>query len=193
MISIRISIDTERELVAAAKSGDHEAFERLVKAYQDRLFNGIVQIVHSRDDAEDVVQDAFIQAYQKLASFRGKSSFYTWLYRIAVNLAFSSGRKRRTQVSLDQSYDVVGNEPLDPSGSPSQRMERREQVGQIRRALASLSDEHRTVLVLRGIEGFDYETIAEVLNLNPGTVRSRIHRARTSFKERLEDEALCGA
>ncbi len=184
---------TEERLVDLSRSGNREAFGELVRRYQDRLFNSVMQILRCRDDAEDVVQDAFVQAYINLNSFQGKSTFYTWIYRIAMNLAFSCGRKRRSLMSVERARDEIGNEPLDPQNGPSERMEREEQATQLQQALASLSEEHRTVLILRGVEGFDYETIAEVLNLNPGTVRSRIHRARTTLRERLNSENLCGA
>ena len=192
MISQRLTDATESRLVSMSRSGDREAFGELVRRYQDRLFNSVVQILRCRNDAEDIVQDAFVQAYINLASFRGKSSFYTWLYRITINLAFSCGRKRRAAISVELSRDAMGNEPFDTSDSPSDRMEREEQATQLQQALASLSEEHRTVLILRGVEGFDYETIGEVLNLNPGTVRSRIHRARTTLRQRLSEENLCG-
>jgi RNA polymerase sigma-70 factor (ECF subfamily) len=191
MICKRLTAAEERRLVELSRSGDAEAFGELVRSYQDRLFNSVLQILQSRTDAEDTVQDAFVQAYLNLDSFQGKSSFYTWLYRIAVNLAFSCGRKRRTEVSVERTRDTVGTEPLDKRGSPSSRMERAEQASQLERALASLSEEHRVVLILRGVEGLDYEKIAEVLQLNPGTVRSRIHRARTTLRERLNEDSLC--
>jgi RNA polymerase sigma-70 factor (ECF subfamily) len=165
----------------------------LVRAYQDRLFTTVIHIMPCRADAEDVVQDAFVQAYVKLRSFQGKSSFYTWLYRIAMNMALSRGRRMRVRQSVEQPREGVVQEPQDPGSSPSERMERLEHAGEIRNALASLSEEHRVILVLRGVEGFDYQTIAEILNLNPGTVRSRLHRARMQLREQLDETHLCTA
>jgi RNA polymerase sigma-70 factor (ECF subfamily) len=137
-------------------------------------------------DAEDLVQETFVQAYLNLAAFRGHCSFYTWLYRIALNLAYSSARRRRVRKALERTREVSDEIPADSAASPSERMERAEESERIRRALAALSEEHRALLVLRGVEGFDYQTIAEVMHLNPGTVRSRLHRARAHFRENLQ-------
>jgi RNA polymerase sigma-70 factor (ECF subfamily) len=183
----------ENQLIVQAVSGNPEAFGQLVREYQDRLFTTVIHIVHCRADAEDIVQDAFVQAYVKLGSFKGKSSFYTWLYRIAVNMALSRGRRMRARRSVERPREGTGEEPHDPNGSPSERLEREEHAGEIRIALESLSEEHRAILVLRGVEGFDYETIAQILNLSPGTVRSRLHRARTQLREQLDQSHCCYA
>ena len=183
----------ESQLIAQAVNGNPDAFGQLVRAYQDRLFTTVVQIVRCRADAEDVVQDAFVQAYVKLRSFKGKSSFYTWLYRIAVNMALSRGRRMRVRRSVEKPRERFSEEPQDPNGSPSERMEREEHAGEIRSALESLSEEHRAILVLRGVEGFDYQTIAQILNLSPGTVRSRLHRARIQLREQLDQSHCCYA
>lgn len=186
-------ITPEGDLVQTAKGGNSDAFGQLVVMYQDRLFTSIIHIVRCRADAEDIVQDAFVQAFVKLGTFRGGSTFYTWLYRIAVNLAISRSRRQRRRVSVEQTRDIVGNEPLDPYAGPTEHMMREEDAVTIQQALDSLSDEHRTILVMRGIEGFDYETIGKVLGLNPGTVRSRLHRARAHLKEQLNGSLHCNA
>ena len=132
-------------------------------------------------------------ALTKLDSFKGDSQFYTWLYRIAHNAAISKLRRKRPTVSLDRNPrrgDAGGDEAkLDMPGDvplPSDRMERQEQVQQLMRAMEKLSEEHRSILILREMENMDYEAIANVLQLPVGTVRSRLHRARLSLRELLE-------
>jgi RNA polymerase sigma-70 factor (ECF subfamily) len=139
----------------------------------------------SPEEARDVVQEAFVQAFVKLETFRGSSAFYTWLYRIAFNVSVSRKRRQRPVLSLERTRDLSGEEPLDMA-SPAERMERGERAVQVRRAMAALSEEHRTILVLREIEGFDYDQIADVLDVAVGTVRSRLHRARLELKSILE-------
>jgi RNA polymerase sigma-70 factor (ECF subfamily) len=188
------SIANEERLVQQAQRGDQCAFEDLVRRYQDRLFTSLIRLTGSRDDAEDFVQEAMIQAYLRLNTFQGKSSFYTWLYRIAINLVFSGRRRRRLRtVSLEHVQSETGREPSDPSGAPGKDLERAEESKQIQRAFAELSEEHRAVLLLRTVEGFDYETIGRVLQLNAGTVRSRIHRARMDFRARLNRRVAPGS
>jgi RNA polymerase sigma-70 factor (ECF subfamily) len=175
----------ECDLIRRAKCGDSEAFGRLVAMYQDRLFTTLTHIVRRRADAEDIVQDAFVQAFVKLGTFRGGATFYTWLYRIAVNLALSRGRRHRRRLAIERTRRLEGHEVSDTRGCPAERIERQEYAETIQKALASLSEEHRAILVMRGIEGFDYETIGRILDLNPGTVRSRLHRARMRLKRQL--------
>jgi RNA polymerase sigma-70 factor, ECF subfamily len=192
MIQATVTLATERTLVAQTLHGDREAFAQLVLVYQDRLFTTIVHVVHSRADAEDIVQEAFLRAYTQLHTFRGDAAFHTWLYRIAMNVAGSRRRRGRVRGAIEHANDVSVNEPRDTRGLPSDRLEREERASQVREAFASLSKEHRTILVLRELEGLDYEQIAEVLGLTPGTVRSRLHRARLGLRERLHG-TLCGA
>jgi RNA polymerase sigma-70 factor (ECF subfamily) len=131
------------------------------------------------------VQDAFVQAYVKLGTFRGNSAFYTWLYRIAFNLAMSHARRRHKTVSLDGIKTLVGSEPVDHQPAPEARLEQNEQVELVHAALAELSTEYRTILVLREIDGCRYEEIAEILDLPVGTVRSRLFRARLALRDQL--------
>ncbi len=174
------------QLVQAALGGDKEAFGRLVERYQDRVFNTLVRVLGSRDDARDIVQDAFVQAFVKLDSFRGDAKFYTWLYRIAMNLALSHRRRRRPTESLDATKDNVGEEPVAQQPTAAQEMIERERAEQLQQALLELNDGHRQILVLRELEGFSYETISEILELPVGTVRSRLFRARIQLKEQLQ-------
>ena len=174
------------QLIRAACQGETAAFGVLVRKYQARLCTSLTHVCGSIDEAEDVAQDAFVQAYVKLRSFAGGSAFYTWLYRIAVNAAISRRRLRREQTSVDSKREELGLEPLDGGERADERLLREERAGQVQRALGRLSDEHRTILVLREIEGCDYDEIAQILQLPVGTVRSRLHRARLQLKEQLD-------
>ena len=172
-------------LIAATLAGDAAAFGRLVELYQDRLYNSLLRVVGSAEDAGDIVQDAFVQAYVKLDTFRGNSAFYTWLYRIAFNLAMSHARRGHKTVSLDGIKTLVGSEPVDHQPPPEAGLEQNEQVELVHAALAELSTEYRTILVLREIDGCRYEEIAEILDLPVGTVRSRLFRARLALRDQL--------
>ena len=188
-----MAVMDESQLIDKATHGNPEAFGHLVRAYQHRLFTTVVHIVRCRAEAEDIVQDTFVQAFVKLHTFRGGSSYYTWLYRIGVNLALSRERRRRVRQSLEAAQDVMLEDPPDPRGSASDPLVRTERAREIQQALASLSEEQRSILLLRGVEGFDYETIGQILNLNPGTVRSRLHRARVELKAKLDETTGCSA
>ena len=173
-------------LIERSRAGEPEAFGELVVRYQDRLYNTLIRVCGDAEEARDVAQEAFVQAFVKLDSFRGNSAFYTWLYRIAQNTAISRRRRRKPTSSLDEARDAAGFEPADPDARPEANLEREEQAIQVRAALATLSEEHRSVLVLREIDGCDYETIGEMLEVPVGTVRSRLHRARMQLKEEME-------
>ncbi len=176
----------DRQLIRAACRGDEAAFGSLVKKYQDRLCTALIHICGSSHEAEDVAQEAFVQAYLKLASFAGESAFYTWLYRIAINTAISRRRRRREETSVEQSRELFGLEPHDDAEQAEDRLLREERAVQVRWALGRLSAEHRAILVLREIEGCDYDAIAQILDLPVGTVRSRLHRARLQLKDQLQ-------
>jgi RNA polymerase sigma-70 factor (ECF subfamily) len=179
-------VKDDAQLIDKTLAGQSGAFGQLVTKYQDRLYNAVVHTTGSTEDARDVVQDAFVQAFVKLATFRGRSAFYTWLYRIALNLAISQRRRRRRPtVSIEQHRATTGNEPVDDRESPSAGLEQQDRITQVRLAMAALSEEHRAVLVLREMEECSYETIAEMLELPVGTVRSRLHRARIQLKDEL--------
>lgn len=175
----------DARLISLALHGDSTAFGLLVRKYQDRLYTALVHVSGSRDEAEDVAQDAFVQAFLKLASFEQQSSFYTWLYRIAFNSAISRRRKKRVESSVEAAKDATGDEPSDRLERPEERVLREERAMLIQRALGDLSAEHRAILVLREMEGCEYEEISQILDLPVGTVRSRLHRARLQLKEQL--------
>lgn len=175
----------DARLIERTLAGEPAAFGCLVQKYQDRLFNALVHISGRAEDARDVVQDAFVQAFCKLEGFRGSSQFYTWLYRIAFNIHVSRRRRERPSVSIERVRETSGDEPgedLPPAGN----LEQQERAAQVREALGRLSEEHRTILVLREIDDLDYEAIAEAMEVPVGTVRSRLHRARMQLRELLE-------
>jgi RNA polymerase sigma-70 factor (ECF subfamily) len=178
-------VNDDASLIDAAVRGDSAAFGQLVTRYQDRLYNSLVHVVGSTDGALDVTQDALVQAYVKLDTFQGASGFYTWLYRIAFNLAISRRRRQRPTVSVDHAREVLGHEPVDRAAGPGDHLEAQERACQVRQAMAALSDEHRSILVLREVDGCAYEEIAEILDLPVGTIRSRLHRARVQLRDLL--------
>jgi RNA polymerase sigma-70 factor (ECF subfamily) len=180
----------EHRLIEQCRKGQTAAFGELVRRYQDRLFNTVYRLVDSTEDAQDVVQEAFLHAYQSLDRFKGDAQFFTWLYRIAVNSAISLQRKQRTTVHLGASRGGQGSvpEPHDVSefSQPDQALERADEERRIQLALNRLSAEHRAVLILKDLEDQKYETMAEILQVPIGTIRSRLHRARLELREVLE-------
>jgi RNA polymerase sigma-70 factor, ECF subfamily len=187
VINFGTAVNDDARLIAETLAGTSAAFGQLVLKYQDRLFNTLVHVVGSREDARDVVQDAFVQAFVNLRGFQQTSAFYTWLYRIAFNVAASLGRRRKPVLSIERARDVAGQEPVDGQAGPSQRAEQQERCRQVQEAIAALSEEHRAILVLREIDGCCYETIGQILDLPIGTVRSRLHRARLQLKDELKE------
>ena len=179
-------VKPEEDLIQEALQGNGHSYGELVERFQARLFNSMLQIVGSHDEAEDVVQDSFVQAYLKLDSFQGNSKFFTWLYRIAFNNALSRRRRKRNDMSLEQSREITGSDPQDKLEAPDEPLLRQERVSLIHQALDLLTDEHRGILVLREMDGMAYEDIAEILSINIGTVRSRLSRARNQLKVHLE-------
>lgn len=180
---------SDQDLIELTRSGESSAFDLLVRRYQDRLVHSLEHVLSSREDALDIAQQAFLLAWKKLASYRGESSFYSWLYRIAVNAAASHFRRPVVSAgSLDQLHDVRGIELPDRrvATGPGQSLEQEEEIQRVRQALQQVSEEFRQPLILREIEGFSYEQISEILGIPSGTVRSRIFRARQELMERLD-------
>ena len=180
----------DKRLIAETLKGRSAAFGELIVRYQDRLFNAVIRVVDNHDDALDIVQDSFVNAFQGLTSFKGDSEFYTWLYRIAFNASVSQARRRKPLVPLQTGPDgsIIG-EPIDTSevARPDAALERSEEEETLQNALNRLSSEHRSILVLKDIDGMKYEEIAEVLQVPIGTVRSRIHRARLELRDLLTE------
>jgi RNA polymerase sigma-70 factor, ECF subfamily len=184
-----VTNEDDQRLIEQCLAGNSAAFGELVLRYQDRLFNSLMMMVNSPEDARDLTQEAFVHAFRKLDSFRGDSQFYTWLFRIAVNATISFRRKaaRQKSVSIETAKEAIGEEPRDTrdDATPSTRMEISEQQQLVRQALSEVSEEFRTALVLTEIEGMSYEQAAETIGCPIGTVRSRIHRGRNELREKL--------
>lgn len=175
----------DASLIAATLAGDTAAFGQLVGLYQDRLYNSLLRVLGSAEDAADIAQDAFVQAFTKLDTFRGSSAFYTWLYRIAFNLAMSHARRGHKAASLDGIKSLVGEEPMDGQPNAEAGVLMQERAELVHAALAELNLEHRQIIVLREIDGLRYDEIADILSLPVGTVRSRLFRARLELRELL--------
>ena len=182
---------TELALVQAAQRGDVGAFEQLIKKYDRNVFRIAQHITQNREDAEDVVQDAFLKAYQKLDQFQGNSKFYTWIVRIAVNEALMKLRKRKSDklVSMDEDVETdegtITREFADWSPNPEQQYNQAELNDILSRTIQGLPASFRTVFVLRDVEGLSTEETAEMLGLSVPAVKSRLLRARLQLRERL--------
>ena len=175
--------EQELTIIRRVQHGDTEAFSVLVAAYEKNVFNVALQLTGNREDAQDMAQEAFLKAYNSLPSFRGDSKFSSWLYRIVSNvcLDFKRRQSRRPSSSLtveDDEGETLQLDIADESQSPEALLERKLTREAVRRGLASLPDEQRQILLLREIQGLSYEEIAEAMDLEPGTVKSRIFRAR---------------
>lgn len=182
--------ESDQQLIDRFRDGQTEdAFGALMLRYQDRLFNGLLRMVGTHDNANDVAQEAWLNAFRKLDSFRGESAFYTWLFRIAINVWRTKTRKKKhAQTSLDAVREAGGDQTIDshPSARPSSRLELSERQEAVQNALSELSEEFRVVVVLKEIEGLKYEEIAEIIDCPIGTVRSRLSRARMELRDRLQ-------
>ncbi len=177
----------DKSLIEACRAGDTEAFGILVSQYQDRLYPTVFRLTGCAEEAQDLLQDAFLRAFEKLDHFHGDSSFYTWVYRIAVNLTLSNRRRKRLSVSLQQGREGNSSEPAADveESDPSLPLERAERDRLIQEALGSLAPDHRAVVVMKEFDGLHYEEIGAILGIPVGTVRSRLHRARCELRERL--------
>lgn len=182
----------DAEVVARCREGDREAFARLVAKYQDRVFNACLRVCGHRDDAADLTQEAFLRALASIERFGDRAGFYTWVFRIAMNLAIDRGRRRKRhgERSLDNPgrRDTGGGYALrieSRTPPPSHGLDQEEQQAAVAAALERLEPDHRAVIVLRDIEDCDYAEIAEVLEIPIGTVKSRLFRARVALRELL--------
>jgi RNA polymerase sigma-70 factor, ECF subfamily len=192
-IQTNVTGDTGQELalVTAAREGDIQAFEQLIQKYDRNVFRIAQHITQNREDAEDVVQDAFLKAYQNLNKFQGNSKFYTWLVRIAVNEALMRLRKRKADktVSMDEDVETedgsMPREVADWSPNPEQLYGQSELGDILGKTIQGLPASFRTVFVLRDVEGLSTEETAEMLGLSVPAVKSRLLRARLQLRERL--------
>ena len=189
----RTSAVDDHELVLQARKGDRDAFRTLFERYHRRAYALAFGVLRHQDDALDVVQDAFIKAHKYLDKFEGNSSFYTWLYRIVMNLAIDHLRKHRRvkPVELDESRMEDGAEeglvPRILGSNPGRALQDKEIRTRIDRALEELSENHRAVLVMRELEGLSYEEMAQVMDCSKGTIMSRLFHARKNMQKRLLD------
>lgn len=177
----------------AAQRGDRDAFKTLFERYHRRAYTLAFGVLRHQDDALDVVQDAFIKAHKHLDKFEGHSSFYTWLYRIVMNLAIDHLRKQRRAkpVELDEArLESEGDDLLIPrilGGNPGRALLDKQIRIRIDQALDELSDNHRSVLVMRELEGLSYEDMAQAMSCSKGTIMSRLFHARRNMQKRLLD------
>jgi RNA polymerase sigma-70 factor (ECF subfamily) len=183
-----VSAEDDHSLIADCLRGHAPAFGELVRRHQDRLYSAVFRLVDNAEDSQDVVQEAFLHAYQHLASFKGDAQFFTWLYRIAMNAAISLRRKRKPVLRIVGPDGEPVVEPPDNNEAiqPGHAIEQAERGQEVRQALSKLSQEHRAVLVLKDMEGMKYEEMAELLEVPVGTIRSRLHRARMELRQLLE-------
>jgi RNA polymerase sigma-70 factor (ECF subfamily) len=183
--------DSDQQLVERVQAGDKAAFDLLVRKYQHRVLKLVGRFVSDAAEAEDVAQEAFLKAYRALASFRGDSAFYTWLYRIAINTAKNalvSNRRRPVDFDLDlqdpEQYDRHAR--LKEGDTPEGVLLTEEIRNVVERAMEQLPEDLRTAIILRELEGLSYEEIAEAMDCPVGTVRSRIFRAREAIDRKLK-------
>ena len=185
----------EMDLVRRAQRGDLKAYDELVQRYQERIYATVYHMTSNHEDANDLAQDSFIKAYQALKSFKGGSSFYTWLYRIAVNktINFLKQRKNRNHMSLNDLDFNTENNPdlvaLISENTPRRDAGLKELQEKLNAALLKLSEPHRLVVVLQDVQGQSHEEIAEIMNCNIGTVRSRLFYARQQLQGDLAEYA----
>lgn len=184
----------DRALVSRARAGDQAAFGKLLRKYERRVFSVANGVLRNADDARDVCQEAFWKAHNALASFDGQAQFFTWMYRITVNVAIDHLRKRRGErVEFDDARANGEDEGADPNGlsprrlgfDPARALDDRELREQLERALQQLTAAHRTVLVLREVEGLAYQEMADVVGCSIGTIMSRLFHARKRMQTLL--------
>lgn len=184
----------ENVLIEKSKKGDINAFEKLIETYQKKVFNIAFGMLNNYDDANDVAQEVFIRIYKSIKNFKGESSFSTWLYRITTNACLDELRKRKNKnvVSIDEDIlfeeGEVTRQIVDDSPTPDIIAEQKELREIVNDAIAQLSEEHRTVIMLRELQGFSYEEISNIINCPQGTVKSRINRARSALKNILKSK-----
>src|SRR3982750_1942282 len=186
---------SELDLVKQCQKGGPEAFDQLVGRYRTRVFGMIYNMVHSEQDAWDLAQDSFLKAWKSIGRFRGQSSFYTWIYRIVMNVTIDWLRKKQVKGSGAEFDDAIQLKEIDPASKtvpkpdalPYERMQQDEIRSQIDKAIAQLSPEHRAVILMKEIEDMQYHEIAEALGCSIGTVMSRLFYARKKLQSLLKD------
>ena len=186
---------SELDLVKRCQAGDTEAFDELVTRYRTRVFGMIYNMVHNEQDAWDLAQDSFLKAWKSIGRFRGQSSFYTWIYRIVMNVTIDWLRKKKIKGGDAEFDDAIQLREIDPASKtvpktealPHQLMERDEIRARIDNAIGQLSPEHRAVILMKEIDDMQYHEIAETLGCSIGTVMSRLFYARKKLQNLLRD------
>lgn len=186
------SLDEELDIIQRAGRGDHAAYEWLYNRYVKKIYSLVFRIVGNANDAEEVTQEVFGQAYRGLSGFQGRSRFYTWIFRIATNLALQHAQKisrKRDKASLDEMMEKPGHGHFGASSTeddPEKIVAQKEFLVQLETALSRLSPNHRAVMTLGPIMGHSYEEIGEILSLSPEVVKGRLHRARERVRELMK-------
>lgn len=184
---------SDRKLVRAAQKGDAAAFRQLVEKYQRRVFQLALGMLKDPDEAMDITQDTFVRVHRYLPSFKGDSSFFTWTYRIAMNLCLDQQRRkgRSERIDLAESDEAEIEAAMDPPSAalagPQRAALNEELKGKLEEALQSLSENHRSILLLRELDGLSYEELAKVLGIRKGTVMSRLFHARLKMQKKLRE------
>ena len=186
---------SELDLVKQCQAGQTEAFDQLVTRYRTRVFAMIYNMVHNEQDAWDLAQDSFVKAWKSIGRFRGQSSFYTWMYRMVMNVTIDWLRKKQIKGAGAEFDDAIQLREIDPAARtaprdeplPHRQMERAEIRERIDNAIAQLSPEHRAVILMKETEGMQYHEIAEALGCSIGTVMSRLFYARKKLQNLLRD------
>jgi RNA polymerase sigma-70 factor, ECF subfamily len=186
---------SELDLIKRCQAGQTEAFDELVTRYRTRIFAMIYNMVHNEQDAWDLAQESFVKAWKSIKRFRGRSSFYTWIYRIVMNVTIDWLRKKQVKAGGAEFDDAIQLKEIDPASKtvpkadplPHERMERTEVRARIDRAIGQLSPEHRAVILMKEIEEMQYHEIAETLGCSIGTVMSRLFYARKKLQNLLRD------
>ncbi|MCB9685094.1 MAG: sigma-70 family RNA polymerase sigma factor [Alphaproteobacteria bacterium] len=188
------SREADRELLEAVLKGDGTAYRGLVEKYQGRVYAMVYGMLRNREDARDVTQEAFVKAYRNLESFRLESSFYTWIYRIAMNLAidFTRKRKRRETSGFDENIAARDEDgdiaEAHHEDGPGRQLERKQLFARIMTAMQQLPEDQRQVILLRELEGLQYKEIAEIMEIPEGTVMSRLFYARKKLQKLLSGD-----
>src|SRR6478752_5010496 len=185
--------DPDQELVARAQTGDTRAFDDLVRKYTPKLYGLVYNMTRNRDNTADLLQDIFAKAYRSLKRFQGKSTFYTWIYSISVNMTlnFLKKRNRHTKLSLDDVDSGIQNDPdfikLTSGGNPLKDVNIHELQKRLNESMMKLSEDHRTVVTLYDIQGLQHADISKILGVSEGTVRSRLFYAHRQLQNYLEE------
>jgi RNA polymerase sigma factor (sigma-70 family) len=185
--------DPDQDLITRSQEGDTRAFDDLVRKYTPKLYGLIYNMTSNRDDTADLLQDVFAKAYRSLKRFQGKSTFYTWIYSISVNMTlnFLKKRNRHTKLSLDDVDNGIQNDPefikLTSGGNPLKDVNIHELQKRLNEAMMKLSEDHRTVVTLYDIQGLQHADISKILGVSEGTVRSRLFYAHRQLQNYLEE------